>query len=77
MLVGHWVQLLPLEKDMTEAKAQNEFLAESVMRAPAVILGANNERLEKFVCILGVICDDEQSEEPVLDRLAVITANLF
>jgi len=76
-LVAHWVNLLPLEKDYIEAKFCNEFLAESVMQNPQVILGPNNERLEKFVMILGEICDEEQASEGTLDRLAVIIANLF
>ena len=42
-----------------------------------LILGPNNERLEKFVQILGTICDEEQSNEDTMDRLSVIIANLF
>lgn len=76
-LIAHWVNYMPLQKDYTEAQFCNEFLAEEVMKNPALILGPANERLEKFVMILGEICDDEQSNEKTLDRLAVIVANLF
>jgi hypothetical protein len=37
---------LPLTHDMEEAKIQNEFLAECMLRSPQVILGDNAERLE-------------------------------
>jgi importin-5 len=76
-LIADWVNFLPLEKDYIEAKFCNEFLAEETMKNSALILGPNNERLEKFIMILGEICDDEQSNENTLDRLAVIVANLF
>lgn len=45
-LVPFWMQCLPLSHDMEEAKIQNEFLAESMLRASNVILGDNAERLE-------------------------------
>ena len=61
---------------MEEAKVQNEFLADSMLKAPSVILGANMERLEKLVLILGEICHKKQSDEGTLDKLAVVVANM-
>ena len=55
-LVPHWLNLLPLTHDMEEAKIQNEFLAQSILKMPTYILGQQYERLEKFVMILGEIC---------------------
>lgn len=76
-LMNDWLELLPLKADTIEGKEQNEFLVESFMKQPAIILGENNQRLEKFVNILGTICDTEQSEADTMDRLSVIVANLF
>ena len=58
-LVAHWVNFMPLERDLVESQFCNEFLAEMVMKDSAAILGPANERLEKFIMILGAICDDE------------------
>ena len=58
-LVAAWVNFMPLEKGFVESQFCNEFLAEEVMKNPQLILGQANERLEKFVMILGAICDDE------------------
>lgn len=56
LLVPFWLNLLPLTHDMEEAKVQNEFLSDSVLKNGAFVLGANFERLEQFVVILGEIC---------------------
>lgn len=40
LLVSFWLSNLPLTHDMEEAKVQNEFLAESLLKAPAALLGA-------------------------------------
>lgn len=61
---------------MEEAKVQNEFLAENLLRAPAVLLGANGENLEQVVTILGEICVKKQSDEDTLAMLSVVIANL-
>ena len=54
-IIPSWVSLLPLTHDLEEAKGQNEFLAELLIKRPAVVLGANNEGLEHFVVILAAI----------------------
>ena len=61
LLVEFWVQNLPLTHDMEEAKVQNEFLADTMLKAPGLILedqgGALQVgRLEKLVMILGEVC---------------------
>jgi hypothetical protein len=61
---------------MDEAKIQNKFLSETVLRSPAAILGENNERLEQIVVILGEICTKKQSDAITLDMLSVIIANI-
>ena len=61
---------------MDEAKIQNKFLAEAILRSPNTILGANYERLEQFVVILGEICTKKQSEQITLEMLSVIVANI-
>lgn len=75
-LVPHWLSLLPLTHDMEEAKIQNEFLAECILKNPTYILGQQYERLEKFVLILGEICTKKQSDPGTLDMLSVIIANM-
>jgi hypothetical protein len=81
LLVEYWVSNLPLTHDMEEAKVQNEFLAETMIKAPSVILRLDDpaqsmQRLEKLVMILGEICYKKQSEEETLDKMAVVIANL-
>jgi hypothetical protein len=61
---------------MDEAKIQNKFLAEAVLRNSVVMLGSANERLEQFVGILGEICTKKQSEPLTLEMLSVIVANM-
>jgi hypothetical protein len=66
---------------MEEAKVQNEFLAQTMITAPSVILrldepGQSMQRLEKLVMILGEICYKKQSDEVTLDKMAVVIANL-
>lgn len=60
-IIPTWLSLLPLHHDLEEAKIQNEFLAEMLMKRPQVIMGANYEGLEQFVVILGTICTKKQS----------------
>ena len=76
LLVDYWVQQMPLTHDMEEAKVQNEFLADSLLKAPSVILGPNMERLEKLVVILGEVCHKKQSDDLTLDKLSVVIANI-
>lgn len=81
LLVEYWVSNLPLTHDMEEAKVQNEFLAETMLKAPSVILALDDpnqsmQRLEKLVVILGEACHKKQSDEGTLDKLAVVIANL-
>ena len=61
---------------MEEAKIQNEFLSEQMLKNPTYIVGQQFERLEKFVCILGEICTKKQSDPATLDKLSVIIANM-
>jgi hypothetical protein len=67
---------MPLTDDMEEAHGCNEFLAEAVLRDPQTIFAPDNSRFEKFVIILGTICNKKQSEENTLNKLAVIIGNL-
>ena len=67
---------MPLTDDMEEAQGCNEFLADSVLKAPQSIFGADNSRFEKFVMILGGICNKKQSTEATLNKLAVIIGNI-
>ena len=53
---------MPLTHDMDEAKIQNKFLCEALLKNQAGILGANLERLEQFIVILGEICNKKQSD---------------
>ena len=67
LLVEFWVQNLPLTHDMEEAKVQNEFLADTMLKAPGLILedqgGALQVgRLEKLVMILGEVCHKKHSD---------------
>lgn len=81
LLVDFWVQNLPLTHDMEEAKVQNEFLADTMLRAPGMILEDSSgnlqmARLEKLVVVLGEACYKKQSDDATLDKLAVVIANL-
>jgi len=51
------MQHMPLTDDMEEAHGCNDFLADAVLRNPQSIFGADNSRFEKFVMILGSICN--------------------
>lgn len=75
-LVPFWLAQLPLTHDMEEAHTQNAYLATAVLKEPTVILGAQYERLEQFVVILGEICTKKQSEPATLEKLSVIIANI-
>jgi hypothetical protein len=61
---------------MEEAKVQNMFLAESLLKSPMNILGANGERLEQVVVILGEICWKKQSDEETIEMFSVVIANI-
>ena len=54
-IIPTWISLLPLNHDLEEAKIQNEYLAEMLMKRPMVVMGQNYEGLEHLVTILGVI----------------------
>lgn len=75
-LVPFWLAQLPLTHDMDEAKIQNKFLGEAILRNPTAMLGAAYERLEQFVVILGEICTKKQSDPQTLEMLSVIVANI-
>ena len=62
-LLTHWLSLMPLTHDFEEAKIMNEFLADCLLKAPQEILGANNERIEQIVMILGEISVKKQSND--------------
>lgn len=47
-----------------------------MMKAPAALVGANGERLEQVVTILGEICWKKQSEEETLEMLSVVISNM-
>jgi hypothetical protein len=51
-------------------------LAESLLKSPAALLGAEAERLEQVVTILGDICVKKQSDEDTIMMLSVVIANL-
>lgn len=70
------MNLIPLTHDMEEAQIQNQFLAEAMLSQPMFILGPNNQRLERFVTILGEVCCKKQSEQITLDMFSVIIANI-
>ena len=76
VLMPFWLNNLPLSHDMEEAHIQNKFLSEAILKNPTFILGANYERLEQFVGILGEICSKKQSEAETLEMLSVIVANM-
>lgn len=68
---------MPLTHDMEEAKDQNEFLADTLLRDPKALLGAEYERLEQLVMILGEVCSKKgQCEPATLDKIAVILADM-
>lgn len=67
---------MPLTHDMDEAKIMNKFLAKAVLADSNGILGANFERMEQFVVILGEICSKKQSDQITLEMLSVIIANI-
>ena len=75
-LIPFWMNNLPLTHDMDEAKTQNKFLCEAVLRNPPAILGGANERLEQFVVILGDVCNKKQADQLTLEMLSVIIANI-
>lgn len=75
-LVPFWLAQLPLTHDMEEAHTQNAFLATAVLKNPNFILGAQYERLERFVVILGEICTKKQSQPETLEKLSVVIANI-
>mmetsp|Transcript_1961 Transcript_1961/g.2898 ORF Transcript_1961/g.2898 Transcript_1961/m.2898 type:complete len:340 (+) Transcript_1961:2323-3342(+) len=75
-LVPKWLQSLPLTHDLEEAQIQNEFLATSMLKAPAAILGADNSGFEQVVVILGEICQKKQSNAETMEKLSVLVANL-
>jgi len=50
------MDLMPLTHDMEEAVEQNDFMAYCMLKDPKALLGANYEKLEKFIMILGEIC---------------------
>jgi len=75
-LMPYWLSNLPLSHDMEEAHIQNLFLSEAMIKNPTFILGANYERLEQFVTILGEICCKKQSDAKSLEMLSVIVANM-
>ena len=61
---------------MEEAKIQNQFLAESILKAGQMILGPNMERLPQIVKVFGEICQKKQSDAETLEALSVIIANM-
>lgn len=75
-MLPFWLGLLPLTHDLEEAKIQNEFLAVSLLKSPQFVIGANLERLEQIVKILGEICYKKQCEQFTLEKLSVVIANL-
>ena len=54
----------------------NEFLAVCLLRAPKETLGANNERMEHIVAILGEVCTKKQATDETLDKLSIVITNL-
>jgi len=67
---------MPLTDDMEEAKFVNEFVTFGLLKSPETFIGANNERLEHIVTILGTISAKKQSNEITLERLAVFISNI-
>ena len=68
---------MPLTHDMEEAKDQNDFLADSLLRDPKAVLGPEYERLEELVMILGEVCSKKgQCEPATLEKFAVLLADI-
>ena len=76
LLIGYWLQNLPLTHDMEEAKIQNKFFAENMLKSGPDMIGAQGERLEQVVIILGEICWKKQSDDETMEMLSVVVANL-
>jgi hypothetical protein len=75
-LIGNFVAAMPLTDDMEEAKSMNEFLAFGLLKSPEMFIGAQSERLEHIVTILGTISAKKQSSTETLEKLAVFIANI-
>lgn len=75
-LIGNFVSAMPLTDDMEEAKFVNEFITFGLLKSPETFIGANNERLEHIVTILGAISAKKQSNDITLERLAVFISNI-
>jgi len=75
-LLDTYVSAMPLTDDMEEAHSTNEFLATGLLKTPEAFLGAQGERLEHIVTILGVISTKKQSKPETLDKLAIFIANI-
>ena len=70
------MSLLPLNHDLEEAKMQNEYFAEMLMKRPQVITGPNNEGLEQLAVILGTISSKKQSSPETLEILSVVLSEI-
>lgn len=75
-IIPTWLSLLPLNHDLEEAKIQNEYFAEMLMKRPAAIMGQNYEGLEQAVTILGTITHKKQSSQETLDTLSVALSEI-
>ena len=77
-LVPFWFNLLPLTHDMDEAKEQNDFLANTLLKNPKFILGESYERFEQFIKILGEVCTNKskQCEPETVEKYSVIIAEM-
>lgn len=72
------MDLMPLTHDMEEAVEQNDFMAYCMLKDPKALLGANYEKLEKFIMILGEICCHKKQCKPeTWEKMAVVIANTF
>lgn len=76
LIIPTWISLLPLHHDMEEAKIQNEFFAEMLIKKPMLIMGQNNEGLEQLVNILGTITTKKQSSQETLDTLSYVISEI-
>ena len=75
-LLPYWMNLLPLTHDLEEAKTQNDFLADLLLKSSSHVVGAGLERLPQVVAILGEVCQKKQSEVETLEKLSVVIASL-
>jgi len=75
-LLPFWMGLLPLTHDLEEAKIQNDFLADLLLKSAQQVVGAALERLPQLVTVLGEACQKKQSEPETLEKLSVVVANL-